>query len=151
MVNLSRCRGPGLLLHACSLVNYSTRRLLLQGHWERPPYDTSSMKSAYHIRQLDGYRLLQIHRPLDIFLSHDWPRGIAHYGNKAQLFRAKPFLQNEVSAYLCYIIQAAQTHAALGAFSTALAACLITLALHVDDKEMAVDTCALRTVQGNMM
>lgn len=54
------------------------------------------MRSAYHIRELDVYRLLQIHRPLDIFLSHDWPRGIANFGNKAQLFRAKPFLQKEV-------------------------------------------------------
>ena len=68
----------------------------VQGHWEKPPYDNSSMRSAYHIRELDVYRLLQIHRPLDIFLSHDWPRGIANFGNKAQLFRAKPFLQKEV-------------------------------------------------------
>lgn len=71
-----------------------------QGHWERPPYDNSSMRSAYHVRELDVYRLLQIHRHLDVFLSHDWPRGIAHHGNKSQLFRAKPFLQREVSAAL---------------------------------------------------
>ena len=69
-----------------------------QGHWEKPPYDNSSMRSAYHVRELDVYRLLQIHRHLDVFLSHDWPRGIAHHGNKAQLFRAKPFLQREVIA-----------------------------------------------------
>ncbi|KAL3132875.1 hypothetical protein ABBQ38_006795 [Trebouxia sp. C0009 RCD-2024] len=67
-----------------------------QGHWERPPYDNSSMRSAYHVRELDVYRLLQIHRHLDVFLSHDWPRGIAHHGNKSQLFRAKPFLQREI-------------------------------------------------------
>ena len=59
------------------------------------------MRSAYHIRELDIYRLLQIHRPLDVFLSHDWPRGIAHHGNKAQLFRAKPFLRQEVTFSLC--------------------------------------------------
>ena len=63
------------------------------------------MRSAYHIRELDVYRLLQIHRPLDIFLSHDWPRGIANFGNKAQLFRAKPFLQKEVKqTILKYIV-----------------------------------------------
>ncbi|DBA70331.1 TPA: hypothetical protein ACH3X2_011753 [Trebouxia sp. C0005] len=67
-----------------------------QGHWEKPPYDNSSMRSAYHIRELDVYRLLQIQRPLDVFLSHDWPRGIAHHGNKAQLLRAKPFLRQEI-------------------------------------------------------
>ena len=74
-----------------------------QGHWEKPPYDNSSMRSAYHVRQLDVYRLLQIHRHLDVFLSHDWPRGIANFGNKAQLFRAKPFLQREVIAVLLWI------------------------------------------------
>ena len=73
-----------------------------QGHWEKPPYDNSSMRSAYHVRQLDVYRILQIHRQLDVFLSHDWPRGIANYGNKAQLFRAKPFLQREVIAALLW-------------------------------------------------
>ena len=75
-----------------------------QGHWEKPPYDNSSMRSAYHVRELDVYRLLQIHRHLDVFLSHDWPRGIANFGNKAQLFRAKPFLQREVIAALLWIL-----------------------------------------------
>lgn len=76
----------------------STMLTYPQGHWEKPPYDNSSMRSAYHVRELDVYRLLQIHRHLDVFLSHDWPRGIANFGNKAQLFRAKPFLQREVIA-----------------------------------------------------
>lgn len=48
------------------------------------------------------YRLLQIHRHLDVFVSHDWPRGIANFGNKAQLFRAKPFLKREVIAALLW-------------------------------------------------
>ena len=61
------------------------------------------MRSAYHVRELDVYRLLQIHRHLDVFLSHDWPRGIAHHGNKTQLFRAKPFLQREVIAALSLV------------------------------------------------
>lgn len=82
----------------------------MQGHWERPPYDNSSMRSAYHIRELDVYRLLQIHRPLDIFLSHDWPRGIANFGNKAQLFRAKPFLQKEVLCCPNIVAQLACKH-----------------------------------------
>lgn len=56
------------------------------------------MRSAYHVRELDVYRLLQLKRPLDVGLSHDWPRGIAHHGDKAQLFRAKSFLQKEARA-----------------------------------------------------
>jgi len=69
---------------------------MLQGHYEWPPYSMDTMRSAYHVRELDVYRLLQLRRPLDIGLSHDWPRGIALHGDYAQLFRAKSFLQKEV-------------------------------------------------------
>ena len=54
------------------------------------------MRSAYHVRELDVYRLLQLRRQVDVGLSHDWPRGIAHHGDAAQLFRAKSFLRREV-------------------------------------------------------
>ncbi len=54
------------------------------------------MRSAYHVRELDVYRLLQLRRPVDVGLSHDWPRGIARHGDAAQLFRAKSFLRREV-------------------------------------------------------
>lgn len=39
------------------------------------------------------YRLRQLQRPLDVFLSHDWPQGIERHGNTAQLLRCKPFLR----------------------------------------------------------
>jgi len=68
------------------------------GHFERPPYSENDMRSAYHIREYDIFRLMQIRRPVDIFLSHDWPTGIAHFGNKEQLFRMKPFLREEVES-----------------------------------------------------
>ena len=68
----------------------------MQGHHEAPPYQNDSMRSAYHVRELDVYRLLQLKRPVDVALSHDWPRGIAHHGDTAQLFRAKSFLRREV-------------------------------------------------------
>lgn len=42
--------------------------------------------------------LLQIKRPVDIGLSHDWPRGIARHGDVHSLFRAKSFLRAEVNA-----------------------------------------------------
>ena len=34
-------------------------------------------RSAYHVRQLEVFRLSQLQLPLDIFLSHDWPQHIA--------------------------------------------------------------------------
>lgn len=40
--------------------------------------------------------LLKLKQPMDIFLSHDWPRKIYHYGNKQQLLKTKSFFRQEV-------------------------------------------------------
>jgi len=67
-----------------------------KGHYERLPYDSSSMRSAYHIRSLEVFRLKQISRPLDVMLSHDWPTGVYNYGNVDQLIKRKPFFREEI-------------------------------------------------------
>lgn len=36
--------------------------------------------------------------PIDIFLSHDWPRGIYYYGSTEDLLRKKKFLRQEVES-----------------------------------------------------
>lgn len=69
-----------------------------QGHYERPPYTESTIRSAYHIRELDVYRLAQLQQPIDVFVSHDWPRGIARHGDLSGLLRAKSFLRQEIEA-----------------------------------------------------
>ena len=76
---------------------FPTRVLWLQGHFERPPYSTSTMRSAYHVRELEAYRLKQLKQPVDVMLSHDWPDGIAYHGDLAQLLKCKPFLKTDVS------------------------------------------------------
>ena len=53
-------------------------------------------RSAYHVRQLEAFRLSQLRKPLDIFLSHDWPQHIARYGDTGALLRKKSFLRDEV-------------------------------------------------------
>ncbi|GFT27568.1 lariat debranching enzyme [Trichonephila clavipes] len=68
----------------------------MRGHFECPPYDESSKKSAYHVRNLDVFRLKQVQKPIDICLSHDWPTGVYHYGNKEELLRYKPFFREEM-------------------------------------------------------
>ena len=40
----------------------------------------------------------KITQPIDIMMSHDWPRGIYHYGNKEQLLREKTFFKDEVDS-----------------------------------------------------
>lgn len=66
------------------------------GHFECPPFDNSDMRSVYHVREYDVFKLLQVQRPIDIFLSHDWPQGIYHEGDTAGLIRRKKFLADEI-------------------------------------------------------
>lgn len=77
-----------------------------QGHYERAPYNRSTLRSAYHLRALEVYRLLQIQQPVDVFLSHDWPLGIAQYGDQEGLLRRKKFLRKEVRmmVFLCVLL-----------------------------------------------
>ncbi|KAL6983084.1 lariat debranching enzyme, partial [Sarracenia purpurea var. burkii] len=39
---------------------------------------------------------MQVGEPIDIFLSHDWPHGIADHGNWKDLVRVKPFLKQDI-------------------------------------------------------
>lgn len=66
------------------------------GHFETPPFSDSSKRSAYHVREFDVFQLGQIQQPIDIFLSHDWPRNIAHHGDLQGLLRRKSFLRKEI-------------------------------------------------------
>lgn len=66
------------------------------GHFERPPYNESQIRSIYHVREIDVFKLKQVEEPIDIFLSHDWPLGITEYGNWEKLIRKKPFFKEEV-------------------------------------------------------
>eukprot|EP00088_Acartia_fossae_P049504 TRINITY_DN5455_c1_g1_i9.p1 TRINITY_DN5455_c1_g1~~TRINITY_DN5455_c1_g1_i9.p1 ORF type:complete len:543 (-),score=132.16 TRINITY_DN5455_c1_g1_i9:340-1968(-) len=69
----------------------------LHGHHEKPPYDDNSMRSCYHIRNIDVFRLKQLSsNPPDIMLSHDWPRGVTKYGNAEQLIRFKKHFKDEI-------------------------------------------------------
>ncbi|KAL4420156.1 hypothetical protein ABPG77_008292 [Micractinium sp. CCAP 211/92] len=66
------------------------------GHYEHPPYNPGSLRSAYHIRELEVHRLLRLRQPLDVFLSHDWPQGIARHGDLDRLLQRKSFLRREI-------------------------------------------------------
>ena len=72
------------------------------GHFERLPFDESTKRSIYHMRQTDVYKLLQMsggsdeRQPLDVMISHDWPLNIHSCGDVKYLLRRKPFFRNEV-------------------------------------------------------
>jgi lariat debranching enzyme len=70
------------------------------GRFEAPPFDKRTIRSAYHVRNIDVYRLQCFtefnSKPLDIMLSHDWPQGIEQYGDTAKLLRVKPHFRAEI-------------------------------------------------------
>ena len=70
----------------------------LKGRFEYSPYSESTKRSVYHVRQLEVFRLKQLSGKVDIFMSHDWPKGIYNYGDKQQLARFKPFLREEMDS-----------------------------------------------------
>lgn len=65
----------------------------LQGLWEAPPYSQNSLRSVYHVRSIDTFRLKQLKEEVHVMLSHDWPKGITDYGDQENLLRRKPFLR----------------------------------------------------------
>lgn len=69
----------------------------LHGHYERPPYDSSTQRSAYHIRNTDVFRLKQLAKSApQVMMSHDWPRGVTKHGNTQKLLRYKKHFREEV-------------------------------------------------------
>lgn len=72
------------------------------GRYERAPFDNSTMRSVYHVRELEVFQLSHLQRqdatPVSAFLSHDWPRGIEQFGDVRALVRRKPFFQQEIQS-----------------------------------------------------
>ncbi|XP_020528149.1 lariat debranching enzyme isoform X1 [Amborella trichopoda] len=66
------------------------------GHYERTPYNSNDIRSIYHVRQYDVYKLMQIEEKIDIFISHDWPLGITDHGSCKELIQQKPFFEREI-------------------------------------------------------
>lgn len=77
------------------------------GHFERLPFDESTKRSAYHMRQSDVYKIMQLsnesqhnsdqtQQPIDIFISHDWPLNIHSCGDVNDLLRRKKHFLNDI-------------------------------------------------------
>lgn len=66
---------------------------------ERPPLERGALKSIYHVRNVDVYRLKclsQSKNRLDLMMSHDWPLGIEQHGDTNGLIKRKPFFRKEI-------------------------------------------------------
>ncbi|XP_003384492.1 PREDICTED: lariat debranching enzyme-like isoform X1 [Amphimedon queenslandica] len=66
-----------------------------KGHFEVPPFSRDTLRSVYHVRASDLYRMKNLKNQIDIMMSHDWPCGIHRHGNEEKLFQMKPFFKEE--------------------------------------------------------
>ena len=67
-------------------------------HFERLPYSEDEIKSLYHVREIDIRKLLLLRTPVDVGVSHDWPRGIEWQGDWKTLFRKKDLFEADARA-----------------------------------------------------
>ena len=68
-----------------------------KGRYECPPLSDSDMRSIYHQRSIDTFRLAQLSGTIDIMMSHDWPVNVTDYGDAARLVREKPHFRDDMS------------------------------------------------------
>jgi len=72
-----------------------------QSRFEIPPFDQKTLRSVYHYRNVETYRLKCLNtkerKRMDIMLSHDWPQGIEQHGDTEGLIRRKPFFRQEIA------------------------------------------------------
>jgi lariat debranching enzyme len=81
---------------------YNERHYRL-GHFERAPFTEDSMRSVYHVRELEVFRMAHLGetrsmqpRKMDMFLSHDWPADVWNHGDAQGLLRKKKFLADDM-------------------------------------------------------
>lgn len=74
------------------------------GRFETMPYNNSTVRSVYHTRCYDTFRLHLLSRMQgavshpDIVLSHDWPNTIEQNGDVRWLVQKKPFFREEIGS-----------------------------------------------------
>ncbi|KXS15539.1 hypothetical protein M427DRAFT_123497 [Gonapodya prolifera JEL478] len=68
------------------------------GNFEGHPVTGTDRISCFHTREFDKWRWLMVREPVDIFLSHDWPTGIAHHGDKETLLAKRPTFEPDISS-----------------------------------------------------
>ncbi|RIB14287.1 Metallo-dependent phosphatase-like protein [Gigaspora rosea] len=66
------------------------------GHFETFPYTNDTIRSIYHVRRYEMFKLNMIRQPIDIFLSHDWPENITRFGDEKRLKRIKQGLAPDI-------------------------------------------------------
>ncbi len=76
-----------------------------RGRHEIPPYNDKTLRSVYHVRNVEAGRLKCLANQktnkeavTDIMISHDWPRGIEQHGNFKKLIQKKKHFKDEIQS-----------------------------------------------------
>lgn len=70
---------------------YNQRSFYRKAPDEQLPYTSDTVRLVYHTKPRQLLKgLLLPSDEIDVFLSHDWPSGIEHYGNTRKLIQKKP-------------------------------------------------------------
>lgn len=69
-----------------------------KGHHERVPYNDSTVRSVYHTRECEVWKLKHLTGKIDAFISHDWPMDVALYGDLPYLYRRNGGLKAQVES-----------------------------------------------------
>nr|BAN65090.1 lariat-debranching enzyme, putative [Babesia bovis] len=69
-----------------------------RGYFETAPLNEFTKRSSYHIREFDVEKLMMVENPVDIVISHDWPRGIERFGNVNELIHKRKHLAPDINA-----------------------------------------------------
>lgn len=83
-------------LRICGLSGIYNKDDYFKGIFEYPPYNESTKRSIYHIREWEIECINKIKNNIDIMLTHDWPCGIANYGDLNDLYKYKKYLKKEI-------------------------------------------------------
>ena len=63
---------------------------------ESKPLQGNSVRSIYHVRKQDFSKLSQYSGKVDIGMSHDWPGGVAYYGNTSKILKERPWFKSDI-------------------------------------------------------
>ena len=83
-------------LRIAGLTGIYSHRGLEFSHGERLPLNQGSMRHVYHSRMIDTWRMLQLRTSPDVVMTHDWPKGVEHYGDLDLLLRLKPWFRQDI-------------------------------------------------------
>ncbi|SPQ97501.1 unnamed protein product (mitochondrion) [Plasmodiophora brassicae] len=67
------------------------------GYQEDFPLQGRHIRSIYHTRQCEIFKLMQLTGTADVFMSHDWPQRVTQWGDRAALIAKKPHLEKDIA------------------------------------------------------